>query len=127
AQQWTRVTRLPVSDVFSLSVQGDTLVAGVDTCAFVSTDAGLHWRATSRPTQSPALVFATRVHDGRLYAGTASQGVFVSDDLGVTWAPFNQGLVGGVFDSQLDIAALELQGNTLYAATLGAGVYARSL
>lgn len=127
AQVWTRVTQLPVTDVFSLSIQGDTLVAGVDTCAFVSTDAGASWHATSRVTPTPAILFATRVHDGRLYAGTASQGVFVSNDLGVTWAPFNEGLVGGFLDSQLHIAALEVQGNTLYAATLGAGVYSRSL
>ena len=42
------------------------------------------------------------VRNGRIYAGTSGQGVFVSDDLGSTWLGFNQGLVGGIFNTQLD-------------------------
>jgi hypothetical protein len=67
------------------------------------------------------------VRNGRLYAGTFGQGVFVSDDLGDTWQAFNQGLVGGLFDSQLFISDLLVRGDSLYAATSGAGIYVRNL
>jgi hypothetical protein len=69
---------------------------------------------------------AARVRNGRLYAGTFGQGVQISDDLGASWQAFNQGLVGGILDTQLDIVALEVRGDSLYAATAGAGVYVRS-
>ena len=49
----------------------------------------------------------------------------------MTWgrrgSAFNQGLVGGILDSQLDISALEVRGDSLYAGTFGAGVYVRGL
>jgi hypothetical protein len=125
--QWTRVTQLPVSDVFSLYADRDTIAAGTDTCVFVSTDAGVTWRASARVTPSRPLVMAVRFHHGRLYAGTANQGVFVSGDLGATWSNFNQGLVGGPLNSQLDISGFEVRGDSLFTSTLGAGVYVRPL
>jgi hypothetical protein len=70
---------------------------------------------------------AVWIRNGRLYAGTFGQGVFVSDDFGDTWLGFNQGLVGGLFNSQLFIADLLVRGDSLYAATSGAGVYVRNL
>src|SRR5262249_46176331 len=47
--------------------------------------------------------------------------------LGTTWQGFNQGLVGGVLDSQLDVTDLKVLGDSMYAATAGAGVYVRRL
>jgi hypothetical protein len=63
------------------------------------------------------------MHGGRLYAGTYGQGVFVSDDLGSTWADFNQSLVG----LALFIQELVFSSNTLYAATAGDGAWSRML
>ena len=125
--EWTRVTQIPASRVFSLFADRDTIAAGNDTCVFVSTDAGVTWHASARVRPGTPLVVAVRTHHGRLYAGTAHQGVFVSDDLGATWSDFNQGLVGGPFDSQLDISSFEVRGDNLFASTLGAGVYVRPL
>jgi hypothetical protein len=70
---------------------------------------------------------AVRIRNGRLYAGTFGQGVRVSDDLGTSWQDFNQGLVGGFEDSQLDVVDLQFRGDDLFAATAGAGVYSRKL
>jgi hypothetical protein len=123
----TRITALPASDIFSLSAQGDTIVAGTDTSVFVSTDAGANWRASARVTPNAAFVFAVRIHNGTIYAGTSNQGVFVSTDLGTSWSAFNQGLVGGVLNSQLSIGDFAFRGDNLYAGTLGAGVYVRPL
>jgi hypothetical protein len=125
AAQWTRVTDLPQSNVFSVRAKGDTLVAGANTLAYVSTDAGSSWRPPSQPGTSS--IRAVVVRNGKLYVGTSGQGVFISDNLGQTWRAFNEGLVGGLFNSQLDVSDLQVRGDSLYAATLGAGVYVRNL
>jgi hypothetical protein len=125
--QWTRVSDLPASDVFSVGVSGDSIVAGTKTLAYVSTDAGASWQPSSQPGVGVPSIRAVLVRNRRLYAGTSGQGVFISNDLGQTWQGFNEGLVGGIFNSQLDISDLRVRGDSLYAATLGAGVYVRNL
>jgi photosystem II stability/assembly factor-like uncharacterized protein len=125
--QWIRVAALPASDVFSVRTVADTIVAGTDTSVFVSTNAGATWRRSSKPASEVNLVGAVLMLNRRLYAGTFGQGVFVSDDLGITWQAFNQGLVGGIFDSQLDISDFEVRGDSLVASTFGDGVFVRRL
>lgn len=127
AVEWTRVTELPVHEMFSTWANGDTVAAGADTVVFLSTDAGAHWLQSARPTTIVAPIDALLMRNGRLYAGTYGQGVFVSDDLGSTWTAYNQGLVGGFLDSQLFVVELVVRGDNLYAATAGAGVYERGL
>ncbi len=94
---------------------------------FVSTDGGATWKQSAPVAPAVTQIRSVLVHDGRLYAGTYGQGVFVSDDLGDTWTAFNQGLVGGILDSQLFISDFLVDGDRLYAATFGAGVWIRSL
>jgi hypothetical protein len=125
AAQWAQVADVPTTQLFSLWAGGDTLAAGADTAVYISTNAGGTWHATSKPVAGVTSIQAVRVRNGRLYAGTFGQGVQVSDDLGASWQAFNQGLVGGILDTQLDIVALEVRGDSLYAATAGAGVYVR--
>jgi len=125
--QWTQVPEVPTTALFSLFANEDTLAAGADTTVYLSTDGGLTWRHTAKPVAGVGAITAVRVRNGRLYAGTFGQGVLTSDDLGVTWQAFNQGLVGGFLDSQLDIDDFEMRGDTLYVATAGAGVYLRRL
>lgn len=124
--QWVPVTALPARDVFSVRTLGDTIVAGTDTSVFVSTNAGATWRRSAKPTPGVETIGAVLVLKRRLYAGTFGQGVFVSDDLGTTWQAFNQGLVGGVFDSQLFISDFEVRGDSILAATSD-GVFVRRL
>jgi len=113
--------------VFSLRVVGDTIVAGANTAVYVSTDGGTAWQVSSAVAPGVQIVGAVLMRNGRLYAGTAGQGVFISDDLGASWQAFNQGLVGGILNSQLDISDFELRGDDLVASTFGAGVYVRNL
>ncbi len=125
--QWTRVADVPVSTIYSAWANGDTIAAGSDSSAYVSVDGGLTWKHTADVASGISAVSAVRLRNGRLYAGTSGKGVFVSDDLGDTWIAFNQGLTGGLFNSQLFISDLLLDGDRMLAATSGAGAYARDL
>ena len=83
--EWTRVTDLPVTRVFSLFSNGDTLAAGVDTAVYFSTNGGAGFRASIKPTPAVTSIQGLWVRNGRIYAGTFGQGAFVSDDRGATW------------------------------------------
>src|SRR6185503_1005556 len=123
AAEWGFVGALPAAPLASVWANGDTIIAGGTTVAYLSTDTGLSWKTTASPAPGVTAVQAVRVRNGRLYAGTFGQGVRVSDDLGTSWQDFNQGLVGGFEDSQLDVVDLQFRGDELFAATAGAGVY----
>ena len=125
--QWTRVTDIPATQLFSLKTVGDTIAVGADTALFLSTNGGVSWLRSAKPAASVTSIQAVLIRNGRLYAGTFGQGVHVSDNRGATWQAYNQGLVGGFLDTQLFIVDLEVRGNELFAATAGAGVYVRSL
>lgn len=125
--QWGPVEEIPPTPIFSVSTKGDTIAAGADTAVYVSTNAGKSWRRSTKPALAVTSIQALTVRNGRLYAGTFGQGVHVSDDLGATWHPFNEGLVGGLFNSQLDVTDLQVRGDSLYASTSGASVYVRRL
>lgn len=127
AAQWTRVPDVPASDVFTVWANGDTIAAGADTAVYVSTNAGATWRRSVKVAAGVTTVKTVWIRNGRLYAGTFGQGVFVSDDLGATWLGFSQGLVGGIANSQLFIEDLLVRGDSLYAATAGAGAWVRNL
>jgi hypothetical protein len=127
AAQWSRVDALPGSELFSIWANRDTIAVGADTAVFVSTNGGANWSRSARPVAGVTSIQAVRIRNGRLYAGTFGQGAFVSDDLGATWSAFNDGLVGGILDTQLDLVDFAILGGTLIAGTAGAGVYARDL
>src|SRR5262247_3025542 len=124
---WRRVAEIPNSTFFSVWANGDTIATGGDSLVYVSTDAGATWRFSTTVTHGGLDVERVRMRNGRLYAGTRRKGVFVSDDLGDTWLDFNQGLVGGFADSQLDIMDMLVRGDSLFVATEGSGAWVRNL
>lgn len=85
-----------------------------------STDGGHAWRPAARGLPKAATVRDLTLDPRRpatLYAAT-SQGVFVSDNAGTSWAPLASGLAG------LDVLAVRLDAvdpATVYAATAGGG------
>jgi len=127
AAQWTRVTEVPPTTFYSVWTNGDTVATSGDSTVFVSTDRGATWKGSAVVTRSGLEVERVRVRNGRLYAATRRNGIFISDDLGDSWADFNQGLVGGFGNSQLDIVDLVIRGDSMYIATEGAGAWVRNL
>ena len=125
--QWTRIEQIPIGNVFNVWTNGDTIVAGSDSTVSMSFDAGGSWFTSAKVAAGVTAVESARIHDGRIYAGTRGEGVFVSGDLGATWQSFNQGLVGGIANSQLFVMGLLLRGDNLYAATDGSGPWVRNL
>jgi hypothetical protein len=125
--QWTQVAPVQTTQMFSVWANGDTLAAGADTAVYVSTNSGATWTRSVKPVAGVGAIDALWVRNGRLYAGTFGQGVYFSDDLGSSWTAFNEGLVGGVLNSQLSVVDFQVLGDNLVAATAGAGMYERSL
>jgi hypothetical protein len=126
AAQWARVDAVPTGSVIAVRSFGDTIVAGTTTLAYISTDAGASWHP-SQPARIGVPIESMLMRNGTLYLGTAGLGVFVSANLGQTWQAFNDGLVGGIQNSQFDVSDLKVRGDSLYASTFGAGVYVRRL
>ena len=122
--QWTRVLDVPSTDVFSVTSNGDTLAVAQVSTVSVSIDTGVTWKTSAVVAPNLNRVRTVLVDRGRLYAGTDNQGVFVSDDLGTTWANYSQGISGlGAFV----ITKLIVSGDSLYAATDGGGAWVRNV
>jgi hypothetical protein len=127
AAQWTRVTDVPATSVYSIAQRGDTLLAGTGDAVYLSLDGGTTWTRTADVGVSAVPITAARIERGLLWAGTYGQGVWTSADLGASWQDANAGLTGGILDTQRFLAAFESRGDSLYAGTSGAGTYVKRL
>ena len=125
--QWTRVTEITASPMYSVWTSGDTITTTGDSLVYLSVDGGVTWRTSATVSQGTIEIDRARMRNGRLYAATRNRGVFVSDDLGASWLDFNQGLVGGFGNSQLDIIDVLFRGDSMYVATEGSGAWVRKL
>ena len=125
--QWTREAALPAADVYALSLRGDTLLAGVDQAVWKGAGGGTAWTRSADLPGPPISIDTVHLERGRLWAGTYGRGVFTSANLGQDWQPFNPGLTGGIAGSHLYVTDFAVRGDSLFAATDGAGVYALPL
>ncbi len=95
---------------------------------FVATSNGL-WRAGETGWDSlvcladniTALAMDHSKTPSVLYAGSKEDGVFLSDDSGESWMPYNNGL------ENLAITNLEISGQMIYAAASYGGIWSRPL
>ena len=89
-------TLLPATEAFDtvwvLETDGSRLYAGTEDGVYISDDDGGNWRLTLDIEHCTAI----SSHQNTVYAGTSYDGVFRSDNHGVTWKPINNGF--RVFD-----------------------------
>ena len=88
----------------------------------VSTDGGATWTVSSAGMNPETTVRDLEVdpaHPGVIYAATNDSGVYISSDSGATWKAINNGLMNR---AGIDLA-LSSDGQHLYLATEGGGVY----
>ena len=79
---------IAMESVTSLASYGFRIYAGSDNGVFVSEDGGNSWF----PTSFSDPVSTLTVNRNTIYVGTWVQGVFRSDDAGLTWKPIRDGL-----------------------------------
>ena len=77
-----------MDSVTSLAAHGFRLYAGSSNGVFISEDGGNNWV----PTSFNDSVSTMTVDGDTIYVGTWGQGVFRSDDAGLTWKPIRDGL-----------------------------------
>jgi photosystem II stability/assembly factor-like uncharacterized protein len=116
----------PGPTVWSLAVDPgnpDKVYAGLFAGGvFISTDGGETWSPSSAGMDPETSVRAIEVDPGFpdvVYAGTLNSGVYVSTDGGQTWRQINEGLI----TRAVKALALSDDGDVLYAATEGGGVF----
>lgn len=91
--QWVQTTMPPLVQVFSIAVGGSNIFVGTDSAVYFSPDEGVTWaHPANNGMQIGEVVYAVAVHDTFLFAGTSSNGVFRSSDLGSSWQQVNIGL-----------------------------------
>ena len=125
--EWTQVPGVPNTTLNSLWVKGDTIAVGSDDTVYVSTNAGASFLPSAKVQPGAQEIREIMMRNGRLYAASRFQGMFISDDLGASWSSFNQGLTGGFANSQFDIIDMVNVGDNLYLATEGDGAWVRNL
>jgi photosystem II stability/assembly factor-like uncharacterized protein len=122
----TSQNELKDSRVMSLAIDAanpDVLYAGVDRGGlYKSADGGKSWKRSANgmdPNESIFAIVADPVRSGVLYAGSNRSGVYISEDSGKSWKRNNAGLSNRAVKS----LSISSNGETLYAATWGGGVF----
>jgi hypothetical protein len=107
---------------------GNVVLASTDTGSspgvYRSTDGGNSFNLISGsgglPSGSISSLVADPGNPSRLYAGRPTQGIFRSDDGGLTWTPVNTGLTGLGAASRILLSVHNSAGNNVvYAALIG--------
>jgi hypothetical protein len=118
-------------NVRALCVSGPCLFAGTDhNGIFRSTNNGDSWIAVnSGLTPAPAgrsgtCVLSFAVSGSTIFAGTGyDQGIFRSSDNGASWEPVNSGLPFNFPLTSVDITALIVHRDCIFAGTLSTGIF----
>jgi photosystem II stability/assembly factor-like uncharacterized protein len=86
------VYALAISPTFA---QDRTVFAGTESGIFRSSNGGRGWREVPFPMDAAPVLCLNLTSGGRLFAGTESHGLFISDDLGASWQPIKLDTSGG--------------------------------
>jgi choice-of-anchor A domain-containing protein/uncharacterized repeat protein (TIGR01451 family) len=117
---WNLINQgMNVGYIWSLDYADGTLFAGTEAGLFSSTDNGISWNnlGLSNFDVRAVLINSSSKESAKIFAGTWGNGIFVSQDLGVTWNAVNEGLP----NLAVQTLAKGVNGE-LYAGTFGGGV-----
>jgi hypothetical protein len=121
--EWIKVDQIPEADIYSFYDEGINIYVGGENIIYISSDRGNNWEPTSLLPNDANPVSAIYKTNNILFVGTYSYGVYISYD-GINWQAFNGGLIG---NGALHIADFERQGDSIYAATIGASIFVANL
>ncbi|HRK54171.1 MAG TPA: T9SS type A sorting domain-containing protein [Cyclobacteriaceae bacterium] len=121
---WTAVNNgLPSLSIRSLVFKGTDLFAGtVNFGVFKSSNKGGSWAAVNSGLNTSAFLYGLEASGSNLFAGGAYGGdgnIYQSKDNGVNWIEIGDNLL------HPDVNDFETNGNILYAATAGRGIWAK--
>ncbi|MBI5323701.1 MAG: T9SS type A sorting domain-containing protein [Ignavibacteriae bacterium] len=100
--------------VYSLAIEDSLIFAGTVDGMYISTDNGVTWSQSGKEIYEKQ-VYTCLIHDSIIYAGTKDIGIIKSTDKGQNWT---QTTIG-----DLSISSFTACGNTVFAATYGAGCF----
>ncbi len=120
ATQLERVANIPALDFSSLNVVDGVLYAVANSVVYSSSNNGVSWRRSEALSDSGEFIQTVTFFNGRLYAGTATSGVFTSSNFGASWVQANSGLVGL---GSMSITTFARQSGRLIVGTEGAGTF----
>lgn len=122
--QWNQVVIDPPSNILSLNVFDDTVYAGGDSILYFSVDGGINWKSSAKIDSLEFGISSIQKWNNKLYVGTFGKGVYETSDNGLNWTSRNTGLNNS---GALEISSIAIRGDSLYAATIGEGVFVLNL
>ena len=123
--QWYVHESIPSSsNVPSIFVDDQYVYVGADSVIYISADYGKNYFHSSRIAKDVDFVSAVIKYQNKIFVGTYNYGIFVSSNNGLTWAEINNGLNGL---GATTISDLVVRGDSIYAATYGAGIFVMDL
>lgn len=120
----TSVHSIDISLNFS---EDQSLIIGTNLGAYKSVDGGKNWinMYEGLPVSHKMISSVKIASDGTMFVGLPNEGIFKSDDSGISWDQINFGLFND-YVSVIDVSPNFSNDQIIYAGTLGSGVFRSS-
>ena len=107
--QWVQMSNgIGNEYVYSLTANGNNVIAGTANGVFISTNYGTNWTQTSL---NNGIVCSIALNGNNIFAGTYLNGFYLSSDNGISWTQRNEGL------GNPTIRSLYILNNYIFAGT----------
>ncbi len=122
--QWLQVPTIPAEHFYALYSEGNQLYAATANRVYRSDDGGENWLTTTAVHSDDDEIIDLVVANGTIYTAMVLGGCYMSTDGGVSWQSHNTGLDGL---GAKNLSSLAMRGDSLFAATYGAGIFVKPL